>query len=45
MSLSPLAWVDMQAWSALTGTDPTRDEWRLIRAIDNIFLEVMRAHA
>lgn len=43
MAINALSWAEMQAWSQLTATYPTPAEWRLIRMIDSIFIEVARA--
>lgn len=43
MAVNGLSWAEMLAWSHLTQVFPTPDEWRLVRMIDSIFIEVMRA--
>jgi hypothetical protein len=39
MGLSPLTWIDIDAWSRVRGQRPTFTELELIRVIDGAFLQ------
>jgi hypothetical protein len=39
MGPNPIAWADLAAWAALTGTEPSPFEVRTIMAIDRAWLE------
>jgi hypothetical protein len=39
MGLTPLSWLDFDAWSRVRGRKPTFTELELIRTIDHAFLE------
>jgi hypothetical protein len=39
MGPNPIAWADLAAWAALTGTEPSPFEIRTIMAIDRAWLE------
>lgn len=38
MALSALPYSEMESWARCTGRQPTVDEYRVIRLIDNAFL-------
>lgn len=38
MALNPITWLDMQAWSQMTGIKPLQWELEAISGIDNAFL-------
>lgn len=38
MALSALPYSEMEAWARCTGRNPTIDEYRVIRLIDNTYL-------
>jgi hypothetical protein len=43
MGPNPIAWTDLAAWAALTGTDPSPFEVRTLLAIDRAWLEQQAA--
>ncbi len=43
MGLSPLSWLDIDAWSRMRGHKPTFTELELIRTIDRAFVQVQNA--
>ena len=40
MGISPVSWLDLDAWSRMRGHKPTYTELELIRTIDRAFCEV-----
>lgn len=41
--MAPISYVELQAWAALTHSDPTPDEVKAIMALDTVFRRVMNA--